>query len=235
MPRQSMIQPDTLPLREALRGLRFLLRRGGETIADTLNVHTLPPPAANIAGSVLRGVEGFARSVDGVASGLAQSVLGGHDSPSSALQDLVGHTRAEAGFGAALYTALSAVLRRFGVASVFISESAARSAFGALSHPGEPAPELLAADLTLALLEARVVRGVTAEDAALVPGGAVEEVGIYAVLLWLQSARSDSENLAALAAASDIAMALAVEIARTFATKDRDRIAGLYRKYVDHV
>ena len=43
-----------MPLREALRGLRFLLRRGGETIVDTLNVETLPKPASDLAGAVLR-------------------------------------------------------------------------------------------------------------------------------------------------------------------------------------
>ena len=235
MPLQKIIPPDVMPLREALRGLRFVLRRGGETFADTLNVEALPKPASDMAGFVLRGFEGLARSVDGVASGLAQSVLGGHDSPSTLLHDLIGHTQAEAEFGVVLYTALSTVLRRFGPASLFISESAARSALAEISDRSCAAPEELAADLTLRLLEARVVRGVTAEQAGAVPGGAVEAVGVFAALLWLQSARLETENLAALDSATDMAVALAPEIAQIFATKDRGRIAALYRKYVAHV
>ena len=57
MSSQSPLLPDAMPLREALRGLRHVLRKGGETLKETMTVDTLPPPAARLAGAVLREVE----------------------------------------------------------------------------------------------------------------------------------------------------------------------------------
>lgn len=233
MPLPSLSPPDAAPLREALRGIRFLLRRGGATVADTLTLDTLPDPAAGLAKRMMHEVEGIARSVDQAASAAAKTVLGGQDSPSETLDKLVGHSAAAAEFGRAIYMALDAVLSRIGVADAFISEMSARSTFATWrqDHPdGEP--EDWAAALTLRLLEARVIRGA-------VPGEAdtrdVEPVALFAVLLWLQSDRSDSENEAVLEAAADIAMAKAPEVAAIVRSGDPGAIAALYRKYVGHV
>ena len=38
MSRHAPLRPDPMPLREALRGLRFMLRRGGETLAETITM-----------------------------------------------------------------------------------------------------------------------------------------------------------------------------------------------------
>lgn len=216
-----------MPLREALRGLRFLLRRGGETLAETLPIETLPKPAADLAGVVLREVEGIARNVDQVASGLAKSILGGADHPSVTLRDLTAGEDGAAAFGAAVYVALRSVLARLGAPGVFVSEAAARRAW---------APDRTdAAALTVNLLAARVVRGTTAEEAARVPGSALEPVAIFAVMLWLQSTRSDAENEEALQAATDLTVALAPEVARACAERDLSRIAALYARYAAHV
>lgn len=233
MPRPSLVPPAAAPLREALRGIRFLLRRGGATVADTLTLDTLPDPAAGLAKRMIREVEGIARTVDEAASAAAKTVLGGQDSPSETLDTLVGHSAAAAEFGRAIYMALDAVLRRIGVADAFISEMSARSSFAVWrqDHPdGEP--EDRAADLTVRLLEARVIRGA-------VPAGTAqsdaEPIALFAVMLWLQSKRSDSENEAVLEAAADIALARSREVVATVRSSDRSAIAALYRKYVDHV
>lgn len=81
-------QPDALALREALRGLRYLLRRGGETLAETL-----PGPA----GAALREVEPIAQAASDLASDVARSVLGAQDAPPETLGHLT-----EAQFGAAI-------------------------------------------------------------------------------------------------------------------------------------
>lgn len=225
-----------MPLREALRGLRFLLRRGGETFVETLNVDTLPGPASDLANAVLREVGGLARAVDGLASGVAKSVLGGTDSPAAPLQDMIGGQDQDAAFAAGFYLALTSVLRRLGATTVFVSESAARSAFARIAaQPAGTTTEMRAADLTFRLLGARVMRGTTAQQAALVPGAALEAASLFAVMLWLQSARSETENEAALEAATAMAIALAPEISQAFGAGDKDRIAALYRKYVPHV
>jgi hypothetical protein len=233
VPLPSLAPPDAAPLREALRGIRFLLRRGGATVADTLTLDTLPDPAAGLAKRMLREVEGIARSVDQAASAAAKTVLGGQGSPSDRLDKLVGHSAAAAEFGRAIYLALDAVLRRIGVSDAFVSEMSARSTFAAWrqDHPGGE-PEDWAAVLTLRLIEARVIRGAA-------PSGTeardVEPVALFSVLLWLQSDRSDSENEAVLEAAADIALARAPEVAAVVRSGDPGAIAALYRKYVDHV
>lgn len=216
-----------MPLREALRGLRFLLRRGGETLAETITIESLPKPAADLAGAVLREVGGIARNVDEIASGLAKSVLGGAGAPSVTLDALAaGGNGAE--FGTAVYVALRSVLSRLGAPGVFISEAAARQAWGQGGATD-------AAALTLRLLAARVVRGTTAEEAARVPGSALEPVAIFAVMLWLQATRSDAENEEALHAATDLAVALAAEVAQACSDRDAPRIAALYARYAAHV
>lgn len=220
------LRPDPMPLREALRGLRFLLRRGGETLAETVTLEGLPKPAADLAGAVLREVGGIARNVDEVASGLAKTVLGGDAPQSVTLEDLGGAEDAAARFAAATYVALRSVLRRLGAPGVFISEAAAHHAY---------APGADAATLTVNLLEARVLRGTTAQEAARVPGSALEPVAIFAVLLWLQSTRAEDENEAALDAATDLAVALATDVAKASAARDTARIAALYARYVSHV
>ena len=218
--------PDPIPLREALRGLRHMLRRGGETLADTLPVNALPKPAADIAGAVLREVEGIARGVDGMASGLAKTVLGdgGPDHPT--LNDLSG-PGADHRFAAATYAALRSVLDRLGAPGVFVSEAAALEVHAT-------AQDADAARLTLALLDARVIRGATADEAARVPGSALAPVAVFAVMLWLQSDRTGEDD-AALDAATDIAVTLAAKVASATVARDEAALSALYAKYAAHV
>jgi hypothetical protein len=227
---------DTLPLREALRGLRFLLRRGRDTVAHTLALEDLPEPASSLASVILREADEIARSVDSVASKAAKNVLGGQHSLSASLDQIVGQQGAEFVFAQAIYLALGKVLERLGAESVFVSEMAARSAFETWvreGRSGEPSDWL--ADLTLRLLEARVIRGVVAEKPGTVPTRDLDTLSIFAVLLWLQSRRSDDENEAALLSATDITQAKAAEVAAAVRTNSKERIAALYRKYVGHV
>lgn len=236
MSRHKLIPADTMPLREALRGLRFMMRRGGETIADTLNVETLPKPASDLASAVLREVEGLARSVDGIASDVVKTVLGGQTAEAAPLQELIERPESDAEFATAFYVAVTAVLRRLGAESVFVSEAAARRVFAGMDPQAAERPTAHhAAELTLRLLEARVIRGTTAEQAARVPGAALEPVSLFAVILWLQSERTDADNESVLGAATDMAVALAGEIAPALAKRDVGQIAALYTKYVQHV
>lgn len=225
MPPEPHLLPDPIPLREALRGLRHMLRRGGETLADTLPVHSLPKPAADIAGAVLREVEGIARGVNGVASGLAKTVLGDSSPDHPTLNDLTG-PGADDRFAAATYAALRAVLDRLGAPGVFVSEAAAREVHA--QADGD------AARLTLALLDARVVRGATADEAARVPGSALAPVAVFAVMLWLQSDRTGEDD-AALDAATDIGVTLAAKVATAADTRDEAALSALYTKYAAHV
>ncbi len=236
MSNHSFHRPDAMPLREALRGLRFVLRRGGEAIAETFDLDVLPKPASDFANVALREAGDFVRSVDEIASDVAKNLLGGSAISALPLQDIMEKPNARGDFAVAFYVALTTVLRHLGAPKVLVSEAAARAAFDRLpARVSEEAVENRAAQLTFCLLNARVMRGITAQQAALVPGASLEAVSLFAVMLWLQAARSDEENEAALMAASDMAVALAPEISAAVAEKDVARIAALYKKYVSHV
>lgn len=227
---------DTMPLREALRGLRFLLRRGRDTVVDTLALEDLPEPAARLATVILREADELARSVDSVASKAAKTVLGGQHNLSASLDQIVGQEGAEFAFAQAIYLALNKVLERLGAESVFISEMSARSAFESWRAEGSIGePSDLLADLTLLLLEARVIRGSVAEKPGAAPAQDLDALAIFAVLLWLQSQRSDDENEAALLSAADITQAKSVEVTAAIRANSKERIAALYRKYISHV
>lgn len=235
MSRVAPTRPDPMPLREALRGLRHMLRRGGESLADTMSVDVLPQPAADLAGAILRDMEGLVRNVDEVASGIAKSVLGAGDPPTISLAEFGLLQDAGARFGEAVYVALQSVLKRLGAAEVFVSEAAARKVYGPAMVGDIATPAAAAASLTLALLAARVIRDAQSWATARVSEAALQPVAIFAVLLWLQSARSDPENEAALDAATDLAVALAPDVAAACASHDLAALAALYEKYAPHV
>ena len=238
--------PDTMPLRDALRGLRYAVRRGGETLLDVMPVGSLPRPAVELAGAVLHEVGAFAKGVNTVASGLARVALGGSAGAQGSLQNLTlrqssgqqsaGHQCAEDGFAQGIYAALRAVLRHLTAPSAYISETAARTAYLALTPEQRAGSDAkVAAALSLALAEAKVLRGVSAADAALVPGQSLDHIAIFAVMLWLQSNRSEAEDETGLKAATDLAVALAAEADAAFRDGDAARLAALYAEFASHV
>ena len=228
--------PDAMPLRDALRGLRHAVRRGGETLLDVMPVGSLPRPAAQLAGAVLHEVGAFAKGVNDVASGLVRLALGGSAKSPGSLQDLTLHQGAEDGFAQGIYAALRAVLRHLNAPSAYISETAARSAYLALMPEQRLGSDAsMAAALSLALAEAKVLRGLSAADAARVTGQSLDHIAIFAVMLWLQSNRSEAEDEKALEAATDLAVALAVEADAAFTAKDNTALATLYTEFASHV
>ena len=234
MPHRLPQPPDAMPLREALRAMRHMLRKGGETLIDTIPVADLPVPG--LAGAVLHQVEALARGVDHVTSGMAKLVLGASEQRGPSLPGIAGLDAPDAAFAAACYAALRAVLSHLGVANVFLSEAAIRHAYLAVmaDHPDDAEP-LLAARLTLALLRGHVIRGLTAVDAAHVPGAGLDQVAIFAVMLWLQTDRPEGEDIAALDAATDMAVALSGDISRACAAETPAALADLFKEFAPRV
>jgi hypothetical protein len=227
---------DAMPLRDALRGLRHAVRRGGESLLDAMPVGQLPSPAAELAGAVLREVGVFAKDVNEMASGLARFALGASDRPHGSLQQLTGREGDEDAFARGVYAALRFVLRRLDAPSVYISETAARLAYLGLTPDQRLGSDAaVSATLSLAIADAKVMRGTSAEDAAHVPGNSLEYTAIFAVMLWLQSNRSESEDEAALISATDLAVAVATEASAAFAASDTELLAGLYAEFAAHV
>ncbi len=236
MPNRLPSQPDIMPLREALRGMRHMLRKGGETLIDTMPVGPKSGPGANLAGAMLREVEAFAKGVDQVTSGVAKIVLGAAEQRAPSLQGAANLDAPDAAFSVACYAALRAVMRHLGVDGVFISEAGIRRAYQDVAGQlGQRTDAAIAADLALGLLDARVIKGVTAAEAVQVPGAALEQVAIFAVMLWLQTDRPDGEDAAALDAATDMSLALAAEIAAAFAARNATKLNSLFGEFAPRV
>lgn len=234
MPQQKL--PDVMPMRDALRGLRHAIRRGGETLLEAMPMESLPRPAADLAGMVMREVEEIAKGVNSVASGFARLAFGASDTHSEALQKLNVTNGAEDEFAQGMYSALQAVLRRLDAPSAYVSETAARAAFLSLTPDQRQGTQAaIAAALSLALVNCRVLRGASAEDAAHVPGNSLAYVAIFAVMLWLQSHRGEAEDEAALASATELAVALAAEATTAFRAQDGKRLEALYAEFAPHV
>lgn len=226
--------PDTMPLRDALRGLRHALRRGGETLLDVMPLDQLPPPASHLAGAVIREMGELAKGVGEVASGLARIALGGSESTNTAPLQLTARPGAEDAFAQGIYAALRLVLQRLDAPSVYVSETAARMAYMSLlpdQRHGQDAD--IAAALSLALVDAKVMRGTSAQDAAHIPGKSIEHLAIFAVMLWLQSDRNEDE--AALASATDLGLAVAAEADAAMVSRDRAKLSALYAEFAAHV
>ena len=223
--------PDAMPLRDALRGLRHAVRRGGETLLDVMPVDQLPRPAAELAGRVLREVGDFAKGVNEVASGIARFALGANESPHGLpAQPLKLRDGAEDAFAQGVYAALRLVLRRLNAPSVYISETAARLAYlGLTDDQRRGSDAAVAAALSLALAQTKVMRGASAQDAAL------EHTAIFAVMLWMQSNRSEADDEAALGSATGLAVAVATETDAAFVAQDSSRLAALYAEFAAHV
>ena len=239
-PRVTMSKPgplsDPMSLRDALRGLRHAVRRGGESFLDAMPINALPRPAADLAGVVLREVGEIAKGVNEMASGLARFALGGSDKPQGSLHALSTALGAEDAFARGVYAALRCVLRRLNAPSVYISETAARSAYlASVPDPGQGPDARFAATLSLALTGAKVLRGLSAADASQVVGNGLENTAIFAVMLWLQSARDDTDDEAALQSATDLAVALAPEVDAAFRARDVLRLETLYAEFAARV
>lgn len=228
--------PDPMPLRDALRGMRHAMRRGGETFLDAMPVDSLPRPVAELAGLVLREVGEIANRANQVASGFARLALGADPKPHGSLHLLAAGHGDEDAFAKGMYAALRLVLRRLHAPSAYVSETAARSAYLALTPDQRLGSQpSIGAALSLALVEAKVMRGTSAADAAHVPVGSVEHMAIFAVMLWLQSNRSEDQDEAALESATDLAVALAPEAGVAFRARDSKRLETLFAEFASHV
>ncbi len=228
------LRPDPMPLREALRGLRHVLRRGGEALRDTVTPDAMPQPAADVVGEVLREVAHLTRGVDEATSGVLQRVLGGQVPPGVSLRDLAEGEAAAAVFGAACYAALDRAVARLGAEGAFVSEATCRAAWAALPS-GATSPEAHAAALTHRLVAARAVRGIPADAALRVGPDALVSVAVFAVMLWLLSDRPEGEDSEALEASVDLAIGISGEITRAVAATGPAALAALYAEFAAHV
>jgi len=227
-----------MPLREALRAFRHGMRRSRRFLHETVPMEGLPEPAAQIAGNVLQGLDRFAKGLDHATTEVARRFLS--DSPHTvpALSDFGKGPESTEIFAEALYSALRSILQRMGDNDAFISEASLRRVYAESAavdpdrwreHPADAA-----ADMTLRLLDAPVLRDVAPELEAY-RGERVAPVAVFAALLWLMADRSEEDADEALASAADLAVVLADEITLAAEISDRQSLSALFAQFAPHV
>lgn len=236
----TSLRPDPVSLREALRGLRHALRRGGETLSHTVPLNAMPRPAAKLAQTFLRTGEEIAKGVDGVASKVVRKVLPGSDIGAPTLGILIARgPEGGADFAAISYRALAIILSKLGLRDAFVSEAGAQQVWnehaGKLAFAGDKLPKE-AGQLMMALLEAPVLRDLEfrapQEDLS---RDAVAPVALFALMLWLQSERPAHEDEEALSSAVDLSRALVNDVTRAASVGNAARLGQLFGEFARHV
>ncbi len=222
-----------LKLREALRGMRHVLRISGNSINDTLSSDVLPSPAADLASIALRKSNRLAKRVDSAASRLGKKALGVTNQTIPSLQSFAGQKDGGLAFSVSFYAGTQTVLKQLNAEGMFVSELNACKAFKQADMP-EDADAAAAAKLIIDLHEANVLTGL-AYGPARIPQSLIEPVTLFAVVLWLQSNRSETEDEAALSAAIDISIAISVDIGKAFLSRDQTALAALFSEFIRHV
>lgn len=227
MPANAHSLPNTTAVREALRTVRHVFRRVKASIKVPSSAW--PKPAADIANAAVRQLGAIASDVDEVASGLARRALGGESPPHPTLHEIAG-AGADAAFATACYAGLKRVLERAGARDSFVSELAARQAFRHAMESGVASDTALAGDLTIRLLDAKVVRG-PADNRTDDPGVAA----VAAVMLWLLSDRPAEEDEEALESAFDVAVGLKADIDAAVSRRDAVALGNLYADFAANI
>ena len=215
--------PEFSALRDALRELRQVVRRGRDVVEEQVPQTMLPRPAVHLVGKVIREVDHLAEG----AEGLARRLLAGPPRP-------MGRTgRAApggAGYPSALYAALGAALTHLGARYALVSESALAQILRDHPLPVSPAA---AAVLARRLLAGDTIRDIRT-DTATAPQD-LAALAVFALFLWLLAEDRDNGEPEALEAAADIARVLEAEVRAAFADPGPERLAGLIQEFRGHV
>lgn len=224
--------PDAAQLKDALRGLRYVFRRGCDAVQATAPTK-LPPPASRIALTAIREMGLLARNVDQIVSSVVHTVFGEVTLGSHKLQDMVAPGGLSEEFSAVFYETMKIVLSQLGASRALVSQSAGRKAFAQVMSCD--APEHFAAQLTLQLLREEPVRIDYLDAHSPVSKETVAQVAVFSVLLYLLSDRDNEDYAKMIQAATNLATALQDEIAQACRTQDGAVLSSLFARYAAHV
>lgn len=211
---------DLLPLKDAVRGLRDVAKRGVATLHDTLPLADLPGPAAHLADKALEQARVMGQMADRGLSNFAHSLL--DDQVGVHLDD--GAAQAETRFAATLYACLQEVMPYLGDDPSGISETAARAAWRKVQAQGNATDSLVAAQLLLALEAVGLIRPLIATPAANL------RPALFASLLAMLADPDHPAPL--LPATADLALALASDLAKI---DNPSALVALFEEFRHHV
>ena len=222
--------PDKVALRDALRGVRYVLRR------VSTSLHNLPPPP--LPGSAMmhkaaKEMSSLTSSLDEAVSTLARSVLVDRFDGSEPHVELKSSTDG-ARFALALYEGLHAFFRRFGIENQLISELAAKECFERVVSGKPVGTGKLAALLMQQVLDSSVVLGESSVGTGL-DKDAVRPLAVFSTLLWLMSSPETDKAEETLLAAQDLAVGVSAELMVAWRARDTTSLAELFDDLSDHV
>ena len=176
-----------LPLKDALRGLRYVLRRGRDVF--DVPAALAPPPVSATARTVLGQVDQLAHRADQAAGGLLHRLMDvpgtGRHLPVPAYTQPADQLDSPEAFAQAVYRGLSHLLDCLGARDSVISEVEAAAAYGTVAAGPDQAGR--AAALMVALHDRRVIREV-AVPVGIASGAAPAALATQALFgfcLWL--------------------------------------------------
>ena len=224
--------PQTTQLKDALRVLRYTLRKGRDTVRETAP-RRLPAPASGIALSALNEIEVLARNVDHFVCNVAHSVLGNSTTNSVSLREISVSERPEHAFSAAYYETMKLVLSHLGAKRALVNQSAGRRAFARFA--GSKDVFELAAQLTLHLADDGSIAIDKLDDRSPVTRSETNVVAVFAGLLSMLAQSDDADREAMIFAATELAIALQEKILGLYHKRDTSALASLLERSAFHV
>lgn len=220
--------PQTTQLKDALRVLRYTLRKGRDSVRETA-----PRRLPGIALSAMDEIEVVARNVDHFVCHVAHSVLGGSAANSTGLRQIRASSQPEHGFSASYYETMKVVLRHIGAKRALVNQSAGRRAFARFSNTPDVYEQ--AAQLTLHLADDRSITIDQMDDRPPVTRSGTNVVAVFAALLSMLADPDDADREAMIFAATELAVALQEKILDLYQKKDVSTLAALLERCANHV
>ncbi|WP_431324759.1 hypothetical protein [Rhizobium sp. YTU87027] len=224
--------PQTTQLKDALRVLRYTLRKGRDTVKETAP-RRLPAPASGIALSALNEIEILARNVDHFVCNVAHSVLGDSTTNLASLREISVSSRPEHEFSVAYYETMKLVLSHIGARRALVNQSAGRRAFARLA--GSQDVFELAAQLTLELADDGSIAIDKLDERSAVTRTGTNVVAVFAGLLSMLAQSEDVSREAMISAATELAIALQEKVLDLYHKRDISALASLFERSAIHV
>lgn len=224
--------PQTTQLKDALRVLRYNLRKGRDSVRQTAP-RRLPAPASGLALSALNEIEVVARNLDHFVCNVAHSVLGERTKIPTSLRAIIASSKPEQEFSVAYYETMKLVLSHIGAKRALANQSAGRRAFAQRARSQDVFE--LAAHLILHLANDGSITIDQLDDQSPVTRSGTNIVAVFAGLLSMLADPDEPDREAMIFAATELTVALQEKVLGLYRKKDISALAALLERCANHV
>jgi len=218
-------------LKDALRVLRYNLRKGRDQVRETAP-RRLPAPASGLALSALNEIEVVARNLDHFVCNVAHSVLGERTKIPTSLRAIIASPRPKQAFSVTYYETMKLVLSHIGAKRALVNQSAGRRAFA--QARSQDVFEL-AAQLTLYLADDGSIAIDQLDEQSPVTRSGANVVAVFAGLLSMLADPDEPDRDAMIPAATELALALQEKVLDLYHKEDTSALAALLERSANHV